>query len=105
MRASTVDERRLLEFLLFLGSGLTAAGEAVNQIEDHLRAVAAAYGAPDARVSVLPTYLVVALEPGRAATIEPTRQLRGGLRLDQTAALYAVLRAAGEGLTPEQGSR
>ncbi|GIM92214.1 threonine/serine ThrE exporter family protein [Paractinoplanes toevensis] len=105
MRADVVDERRLLEFLLFLGSALTAAGEAVNQIEDHLRAVATAYGAPHARVSVLPTYLVVALEPGRAATIEPTRQLRGGLRLDQTAALYAVLREAGEGLTPEQGSR
>ncbi|GIF19984.1 uncharacterized membrane protein YjjP (DUF1212 family)/uncharacterized membrane protein YjjB (DUF3815 family) [Actinoplanes tereljensis] len=104
MRPSGDDERRLLEFLLFLGSALTAAGEAVNQIEDHLRAVAAAYGAPDARVSVLPTYLVVALEPGRAATIEPTRQLRGGLRLDQTAALYGVLRAAGPDLPPDQGS-
>ena len=96
----------LQQFLLFLGSALTAAGEAVNQIEEHLRRVAAAYGAPDARVSVTPTYLVVALEPGRPATLEPTGQLRGGLRLDQTAALFEVLRSAQRGrLLPAQGSR
>jgi uncharacterized membrane protein YjjP (DUF1212 family) len=86
--------RELEEFLLYLGSALSAAGEAVNHIEEHLRGVAAAYGAPDARVSVLPTYLVVALEPGRPATLEPTRQLRGILRLDQIAALFEVLKAA-----------
>ena len=40
---------------------------------------------------MLPTYLVVALEPGRPATLEPTRQLRGVLRLDQTAALFEAL--------------
>ncbi|MCA2211489.1 threonine/serine ThrE exporter family protein [Jidongwangia harbinensis] len=96
----------LQQFLLFLGSALTAAGEAVNRVEEHLRRVAAAYGAPDARVSVLPTYLVVALEPGRPATLEPTGQLRGGLRLDQTAALFEVLRSAERGhLEPDQGSR
>ncbi len=89
-----MDERELQQFLLYLGSALTAAGEAVNQIEEHLLRVAAAYGAPEARVSVLPTYLVVSLEPGRPVTLEPTRQLRGGLRLDQTALVYDVLRAA-----------
>jgi uncharacterized membrane protein YjjP (DUF1212 family) len=97
--------RELQQFLLYLGSALTAAGEAVNQVEEHLRRVAAAYGAPRARVSVLPTYLVVALEPGRPATLEPTRQLRGVLRLDQTAALFDVLKAAERGgLSPEEGS-
>jgi uncharacterized membrane protein YjjP (DUF1212 family) len=96
----------LQQFLLYLGSALTAAGEAVNEIEDRLRRVAAAYGAPDARISVLPTYLVVALEPGRPAGLEPTRQLRGGLRLDQIAALYELLRSAQTGkVTPEAGSR
>jgi uncharacterized membrane protein YjjP (DUF1212 family) len=99
-------ERSLLRFLLFLGSGLTAAGAAVNEIQDHLIEVAAAYGAPHARVAVLPTYLEIALEPGRAATLEPTRALRGVLRLDQTAALYQLLRAAKSGdLPPEEGSR
>ena len=100
------DERSLLRFLLFLGSGLTAAGEAVNEIQGHLMDVAAAYGAPHARVAVLPTYLEIALEPGRAATLEPTRQLRGTLRLDQTAALFQLLRSAKRGTpSPGEGSK
>ena len=104
--ASGRELRELQQFLLYLGSALTAAGEAVNEIEEHLRRVAAAYGAPRARVCVLPTYLVVALAPGRPATLEPTRQLRGVLRLDQTAALFEVLKAAGRGEpSPEEGSR
>ena len=37
----------------------------------------------------------MALEPGRPATLEPTRQLRGVLRLDQTAALVAVVKRVG----------
>jgi uncharacterized membrane protein YjjP (DUF1212 family) len=98
--------RELEEFLLYLGSAFTAAGQAVNEIEEHLRQVEAAYGAPDARVSVLPTYLVLALEPGRPATLEPTRQLRGVLRLDQTAALFKVLKGAQRGRPPAgEGSR
>lgn len=106
MDRTTAEAEDLQQFLLFLGSALTAAGEAVNQIEEHLRRVAAAYGAPDARISVTPTYLVVALEPGWPATLEPTGQLRGGLRLDQTAALFEVLRSARHGrLPPAQGSR
>ena len=55
---------------------------------------------------MLPTYLVVALEPGRPATLEPTRQLRGVLRLDQTAALFELLKAAQRGEpSPDQGSQ
>jgi uncharacterized membrane protein YjjP (DUF1212 family) len=98
--ASRRELRELQQFLLYLGSALTAAGEAVNEIEEHLRRVAAAYGAPHARVSVLPTYLVLSLEPGRPATLEPTGQLRGVLRLDQTAALFGVLKAAERGEPP-----
>src|ERR1044071_2370982 len=101
-----VREQELLQFLLYLGSALTAAGEAVNQIQDHLVDVSAAYGAPHARVAVLPTYLEIALGPGLAATLEPTRQLRGALRLDQTAAVYEVLREAKHGDMPlAEGSR
>lgn len=103
--ARELDRRDLQQFLLYLGSGLTAAGEAVNLIEHRLQVVAAAYGAPHARVSVLPTYSAVALEPGRPATLEPTRQLRGGLRLDQTAALFEVLKEAETGaMPPREGS-
>ncbi|RZU49443.1 uncharacterized membrane protein YjjP (DUF1212 family) [Krasilnikovia cinnamomea] len=100
------DPHELLEFLLYLGSGLTAAGEAVNRIEDRLRRVAAAYGATRLRVSVLPTYLVIALEPGQPAALEPTPQLRGTLRLNQTAALYDVLKAAERAeVVPAEGAR
>ena len=78
----------------------------MNQIEEHLRRVAAAYGAPPRTGQRAPTYVAVALEPGRPATLEPTRQLRGGLRLDQTAALFELLRAAERGEpSPDTGSR
>jgi uncharacterized membrane protein YjjP (DUF1212 family) len=99
-------DQELHEFLLFLGSALTAAGEAVNVIQEHLLRVATAYGAPLARISVFPTFLVVSLEPGMPVTQEPTRQLGGGLRLDQTAALYRLLRSAERGeVDPADGAR
>lgn len=104
-----VTERKrqdLQRFLLYLGSALTASGEAVNEIEDHLGRVARAYGAPDARFSVLPTSIAVALDPGRPVTLEPTGQLRGGLRLDQTSAVFQVLKSAERGeLAPSEGTR
>jgi uncharacterized membrane protein YjjP (DUF1212 family) len=92
--ASERELAELQQFLVYLGSALTAAGEAVNEIEDHLRRVAIAYGAPEARITVLPTFVVLSLEPTRPATLEPTKQLRGVLRLDQTAALFELLRRA-----------
>ncbi len=92
-----VDDAALQQFLLFLASAMTAAGEAVNEIEGHLYRVAKAYGATEARFAVLPTFAVVALDPNRPATLEPTAQLRGGLRLDQTSAVYDVLRHAQRG--------
>jgi uncharacterized membrane protein YjjP (DUF1212 family) len=78
----------------------------VNEIEERLRRVATAYGAPAARISVLPTFVVVALDPDRSATLEPTRLLRGVLRLDQTAALFELLKRAERGeVPPRDGSR
>jgi uncharacterized membrane protein YjjP (DUF1212 family) len=101
-----LDDSALQQFLLQLGSALTAAGEAVNEVQDHLQAVAVAYGATEARFVVLPTFLVVALDPRRPATLEPTSQLSGLLRLDQTSALFAVLRDALRAeLDPADGSR
>jgi hypothetical protein len=52
----------LRQFLLYLGSGLTAAGEGVNEIQVRIRL---AYGAPGAVVSVLPTFVTVSLGQGR----------------------------------------
>ncbi|GGN21267.1 hypothetical protein GCM10010109_35310 [Actinoplanes campanulatus] len=105
MSDSTIFDRELQRFLLLLGSALTAAGEAVNEIEERLLRVAVAYGAVQARFVVLPTYVVMSLEPGYPATLEPTRALSRGLRLDQTAAVYEVLREAEQGLiSPAEGS-
>lgn len=103
--ASERELAELQQFLVYLGSALTAAGEAVNEIEDHLRRVAIAYGTPDARITVLPTFVVLSLEPTRPATLEPTKQLRGVLRLDQTAALFELLRRAERAeVAPAQGA-
>lgn len=78
----------------------------MNETEERLRRVAAAYGAAEARIGVLPTYLVVVLEPGQEAALEPTARPSGGLRLDRTGALYEVLRAAEQGrIAPAEGSR
>lgn len=103
MTAGELDEAELAglqQFLLYLGSGLTAAGEAVNEIQLRLQSVASAYGAEGALITVLPTFVVVSLEPGRPATIEPTRQLGGPLRLDQTAGLFDLLKRAERGEVP-----
>ena len=103
--SSAADDEALQQFLLQLGSALTAAGEAVNEVQQHLQAVAVAYGASEARFVVLPTFLVVALDPRRPATLEPTSQLSGLLRLDQTADLFDILKRATKAeIDPAEGS-
>jgi uncharacterized membrane protein YjjP (DUF1212 family) len=92
--ASAADAAALQQFLLYLGSGLTASGEAVNEIQERVHRVAVAYGSPDAVVTVLPTFVTISLGPGQLAGVESTEQLRGLLRLDQTAALYDLLKRA-----------
>ncbi|HEY2055018.1 MAG TPA: threonine/serine exporter family protein [Solirubrobacterales bacterium] len=85
------DLRRLL---VALGAAMNAAGEAVNEIEERLRRVAAAYGAPAARVMVLPTFLAITLGPGETAALEGTREFGRTFRLDQTAALFDLIKDA-----------
>ncbi len=102
--SATHNPDDLQQFLLYLGSALTAAGEAVNEIEHRLKVAAAAYGEDHARFAVLPTFIVVSLEPGRPATLEPTKQLRGTLRLDQVALVYRILEQAERAeITPAEG--
>jgi hypothetical protein len=50
----------LRQFLLYLGSGLTAAGEAVNEIQVRIRL---AYGAPGAVVPASPGFAEAGREP------------------------------------------
>jgi uncharacterized membrane protein YjjP (DUF1212 family) len=103
---SAVDGRQLSRFLVGLGSGMTAAGDSVTTSRARLRRVADAYGATDARISVLPTFLVVVLGPGDPTAIERTNTRDGALRLDQTAALFELVKAAeGRELEPAEGLR
>jgi len=67
------------------------SADAVSLIQDRLRSVAAAYGYPDARISLFPTLIIVALretEPATLRTIDSVRQLR----LDQASEVIAVAR-------------
>jgi hypothetical protein len=59
------------------------SGDAVSLIQDRLRRIAAAYGFPDARISLFPTLLLVALrdgEPAIVGTIDSVRQSSGSTR-------------------------
>lgn len=89
--------------MLGLGQALTMTGDAVAEIQGHLRGIAAAYGHRHAHVSVLPTLLMVAVREGEIAsvrTIDSARQLR----LDQSSAVIHVARAAEAGeISPGEG--
>ena len=76
-----------------MGAALTMSGDAVSLVQESLRSIASAYGYPDARISLFPTVLMVALRDGDAAsllTIDSVRQLR----LDQASAVIAIARRA-----------
>jgi uncharacterized membrane protein YjjP (DUF1212 family) len=71
---------------------------------ERLARIAAANGAPDARIVVLPTTLMIALGRARRTTIELIPQRTGALRLDQISALYEVVKQAEHGeIAPGEG--
>jgi uncharacterized membrane protein YjjP (DUF1212 family) len=91
--ATAADAAQVRRLLLGLGVALTMTGDAVSEVQGHLRAVAAAYGYERARIAVLPTMLIVSLEPGERVvfgTIDSARQLR----LDQASDVIRLARAA-----------
>jgi uncharacterized membrane protein YjjP (DUF1212 family) len=91
------DVNELHAFVLELGRSLSLAGTAVSETQERLTAVAAASGAPDARIVVLPTALMIAFGRAGWATIESIPQLAGALRLDQVSALYELVEEAERG--------
>jgi uncharacterized membrane protein YjjP (DUF1212 family) len=86
------DGGEVERLLLALGRAMTMTGDAVSEIQSHLRAVAAAYGHPDAIVAVLPTVLIVAIggHTAQLELIDSSTQLR----LDQSSEVIAVARDA-----------
>ena len=91
------DERELHAFVLELGRELSLAGAAVSETQDRLTRIAAATGADDARIIVLPTALMIAFGRAGWATIESIPQFASALRLDQVSALYELVEEAEHG--------
>jgi len=91
------DDDDLLLFLATLGSALSAIGETVDAVETRLGSIARSYGLRDARFSAFPTFVLLTLGQGKAATIEPTARLSGTPRLDQIAAVHELASDAERG--------
>jgi len=86
--------------LLEFGRALALAGTAVSETQERLVRIAAANGAPDTRVVVLPTALMIATGPAALSTVESIPQLTGTLRLDQISVLYELVKQAERGELP-----
>jgi uncharacterized membrane protein YjjP (DUF1212 family) len=98
------DEPEVRAFLLALARALTLAGAAVSETQARLARVATAYGAPGARIIVLPTAMIVSMGARDRAAVEAVRHRDEPWRLDQVGALYAVVDAAEQGaIDPAEG--
>ena len=94
----------VLRFLATLGGALSAIGETVDAVETRLAVIARSYGLRDARFSAFPTFVLLTLGQGKAATIEPTTRLSATPRLDQIAAVHELASEAERGaVTPAAG--
>ena len=91
------DDDVVLLFLATLGGALSAIGETVDAVETRLTVIARSYGLHDARFSAFPTFLLLTLGQGKAATVEPTTRLSPTPRLDQIAAVHELATRAERG--------
>lgn len=100
----TYEDDDVLRFLATLGGALSAIGETVDAVETRLVLIARSYGMRDARFSAFPTFVLLTLGQGKAATIEPTTRLSATPRLDQIAAVHELAAEAERGaVTPAAG--
>jgi len=90
---AVADAKEVEALILSLGVALTMTGDAVSEIQGHLRAIAAAYGYGDARISLSPTLLIVTLHDDEVAAIRTIESFRE-LRLDQASEVIGVARSA-----------
>ena len=103
--AALPADRETLELLVLLGQALLDAGDAVNHVEEVLTEVAQVGGVENVGVLVLPTALVVSVPGAGAVQTEVTRAGSVRLRLDQTDALFRLVRRLRRAeLTPVEAS-
>jgi uncharacterized membrane protein YjjP (DUF1212 family) len=96
----------LQTFVVELGAALNAAGEPAYAVQERLTRVARGYGERSARISAFPTYIMVTMGRGEAATVELTSPLGALPRLDQNAAVDRLARDAERGaVEPAEGLR
>jgi uncharacterized membrane protein YjjP (DUF1212 family) len=95
----------LREFVVRLGGAMTAAGDSVDSVNDHLRRVVDAYGYPGFEFFVLPTGMFVESgEADSAKVLLSTDQQQVRYRFDQIAELYRVVSQAEQAaITPAEG--
>ena len=91
--AGPFDAGEVRALLLGLGVALTMSGDAVSLVQERLRSIATAYGYPQARLTVFPTLLIVALDEGEAASVRTIDSVRE-LRLDQASEVITIARRA-----------
>lgn len=80
-----------------LGRLLLASGDAVSDINLRLRAVARAWGAPEAQFIVLPDLMMASFDPNRPAHIMSRDLAAEHLRLDQVIKVMHLARVAARG--------
>ncbi len=77
--------------------------DAVDNVEEALRAIVAAYGADDVKIA-LPTSLFVETGRGGSSHVQFSTQVARPLRLDQIEGLYELVKVLEFGrLTPAEG--
>ena len=95
----------LRQLVIELGSAMVAAGDAVDNVEQSLRAIVAACGVTDIQIALLPTSLFVETGLGRSSHVQFSAQVAPPLRLDQIGVLYELVKVLGAGtLTPAEGT-
>jgi uncharacterized membrane protein YjjP (DUF1212 family) len=98
------DARGVLRMLEALGLAMIQTGQATNDVEETLRAVARAYSLDDLRAVVLPTYVMLqSVTAGGEVRLESAPP--GGGRLDQTGAVETLVgRALRREVTPAEAT-
>jgi uncharacterized membrane protein YjjP (DUF1212 family) len=87
-----------------VGAAMNGAGDAVTFIRRSVQRIGRAYGLRNLGVFVVPTLLLIRYGDDKSTVVDLSSKIPAGLRLDQTAELYELIRdAQGARLTPAEG--